>query len=381
MILDRFTNFIVLTFSFFLAFGKLDPFATQGFFLNGILILVIIAIGLSTPVIKDIKIFGNQLFLLAAIGVILFVLGMLYEGISSNTYYFNSKYFSAIIVFWFLSYYFLLYPKKCFYSILLFALSSSLIAILYQLGYLNAFVNTTRGRLIIFEENPNSFSSRMAIAFIIITYFILEDPLKFKKIRFLLLVLLPSLFFIVVDTGSRGSFIGLLLGAGLMVVFANVKFSYKLALIIFSVVLSFYLFKQLSPTALIERFSQEEGIGVREKIWSNSLEVFYDYPFGVGEAGYYIEMEKRFSEKHAPHNLFIYLVVTGGFISLILFLVFLKKLFLKSTSMLKAGNSFLITIFVFLIFLISKTGGVFTYLIMWYFFAVINSVNVKYVNE
>ncbi len=354
---------------------------TQGLFLDILLILVIITIGLSTQVVSDIKLYRNELFLLATIGVLLFISGVFYEGISSNSYYFNFKYFSAIVVFWFLSYYFLFYPKICFYSILLFALSSALIAILYQLDFLSAFVNNDRGRLLIFEENPNSFSSRMAIAFIIITYFVLEDPLRFKKLRYILLLTLPSLLFIVIDTGSRGSFIGLLLGAGLMAILANVKVRYRVALILFLVVSLFYLLKSINTTTLMERFNKEEGIGVREKIWNNSLEVFYDYPFGVGEAGYYIEMEKRFSQNHAPHNLFIYLLVTGGFISLILFLAFMKKLLFKSISMLRIGNSFLITIFIFLVFLISKTGGVFTYLIMWYFFSVINSVNLKYVSE
>ena len=339
--------------------------------------MVILTIGLSTSIIRDIKIYSNQLYILTFIGLLLFVSGIFYDGISSDAYFFNFKYFAAIIIFWFLSFYFRLFPKVGLYSVLLFALSSSLIAILYELGYLSAYVNDERGRLIIFEENPNSFSSRMAIAFIIITYIIIENPLKFGKLRFFLLAMLPSLLLIVIDTGSRGSFIGLLLGAGLMVILAKINTKYKVGLISLGVMLFFYSMQSLSTTTLIERFNKEEGIGVREKIWANSMEIFYDYPFGVGESGYYVEMENRYSQKHAPHNLFIYLLVTGGFIALILFFIFMKELFFKSFYTLKLGNSFLITIFIFLIFLASKTGGIFTYLIMWYLFAVVNSVSLK----
>lgn len=357
-------------FSFFLAFGKFDPFGTEGLYFDVITISLILSMVLTTDVIKKIKIFQKQLSILFSIGFILFFVGLFYGQIS-----FNFKYFAAIIIFWLMSYFFKRNPKIAIYSILAFSISCSFIAILYNLGYLDSQFIVRNGRLLIFDENPNSISSRMAISFIILTYIIVDNPLNFSKVRFLFVSVLPSIFLFIIATGSRGSFLILILGITLIFIFANIHKGYKFLFGAGMVIPFIILVNFLKTTNLIERFiSSTTALGGREEIWSKAIQIFYDYPFGVGEVGYYTEMIQRFSYNKDPHNLFLYLLITGGFVSLILFLLFSKKLFLISYYHFKNGNSLLMIIFLFFIFLAAKTGGILSYLVMWYFFAFINSL-------
>lgn len=374
--MNKAVYFLIVLFSFFLGFGKFDPFGTGGLFFDLITLFLMITIAFYTDVLKEIGLYKKILMALCSIVMLFFITGLLYGYAYVDVNLFNFKFLSAIIIFWFLSYVFKKNPKLCLYSIILFSLSCSLIAILYNFSFLNSVSEIRNGRLYIFEENPNSISSRMAIAFVVLTYIIIENPLNLKFYRFFLGLALPSLFLFVVETGSRGSFMALFLGVGLIVFFSNVNKYIKFFLGIVSAFLLKKIFDFIQTTSLFDRLNADDFSGGREEIWTNALGIFYDFPWGVGEGGYITEMTIRFSSQHDTHNLFIYLLVCGGWISLLLFLFFLKELFQKVLINLKNGNSLLLIIFVFLVFLASKTGGVITYLIMWYFFAVINSFDV-----
>jgi hypothetical protein len=374
--MNKAVYFIIVLFSFFLGFGRFDPFGTGGLFFDLITLFLMITIAFYTDVFKEIGLYKKTLMALCSIVMLFFITGLLYGYAYVDVNLFNFKFLSAIIIFWFLSYIFKKKPKLCLYSIILFSLSCSLIAILYNFGFLNSVSEIRNGRLYVFEENPNSISSRMAIAFVVLTYIIIENPLHLKFYRFFLGIALPSLFLFVVETGSRGSFVGLLLGVGLFMFLSNLNVYIKFFLGIVSVFLFIKIFDFIQTTVLFDRLNAGDVSGGREEIWTNALEIFYDFPWGVGEGGYITEMTIRFSSQYDTHNLFIYILVCGGWLSLLLFLYFLKELFQKALINLKKGNSLLLIIFVFLVFLASKTGGVITYLIMWYFFAVINSFDI-----
>jgi hypothetical protein len=371
--MNKAVYFITLLFSFFLGFGKFDPFGTGGLLFDLITILLIVSISFFTDVIQEIGLYKKTILVLCSIVLLLFIAGLFYGYAYVDTNLFNVKFLAAIIIFWFFSYVFKESPELCLYSIILFSLCCSFIAVLYHFGFLSSVSEIRNGRLIMFGENSNSISSRMAIAFVVITYIIVENPLNLKYYRFFLGFGLPSLFLFVVETASRGSFLALLLGVGVIVFFSNLSKFVKILLGIASGLLVVKVFDYSKATKLFDRLNAADVSGGREEIWTRALGIFIDFPWGVGEGGYVTEMTKRFSSQHDTHNLFIYLLVCGGWMSLLLFLFFLKGLFHKVLTNLKKENSLLLVIFVFLIFLASKTGGVLTYLIMWYFFAVINS--------
>ncbi|PKP23309.1 MAG: hypothetical protein CVU05_00230 [Bacteroidetes bacterium HGW-Bacteroidetes-21] len=373
-----FLKIIVYLFSFFLAFGKFDPFGTNGVFFDAITVLLGMSILLSTDAFLYIKKYSIQLSILFAIGIIMFIMGFIY-----GEPYFNAKYFSAVIIFWLLSYYYISNQIVCFNSIFLFAISSALIALLYNFGFLDSYFNIdTKGRLQLFEENPNSISTRMAIAFVSLFYIVIENPLKYKKIRFLLLLLLPSLFFIVIAFASRGSSLLLIMGSASIILLSKISKRYKLFLISGAFLLYISLIGFFKTTSLFERFEQEENVlGIRETIWENAFQIFYDNPNGIGELGYVKEMYSRYNWYLDTHNLYLYFLVTGGIFTLLLFLLFLAQLFIKSYTNLRRGNSFSVILLIFLLFLAGKTGGILTYLVMWFFFSIIYSFDIKKLND
>lgn len=378
--MNKVVQVLTLIFSFFLGFGKYDPFGTNGLYFDAITVVMLVSIFFSTNILKTFIRHRKNLFLLIGMGFLLFLLGVFYGSTEIEKNIFNFKYFASAIIFWFLSVSFIENKKIMYYSILLFSISCSVIALAYTFGFLNSYAEIRNGRLIIFEENPNSVSTRMAISFIISLHFIIVNPLKLKLIRLLLMVALPFLFLFIVGTSSRGSFFALGLGTLSVLYFSKISNKLKIFLAAVLLLVSISIFGFLFESTLFERLTNADLTGGREEIWKSSIQIFYDYPFGVGENGYLHQMNMRYGMTSDTHNLFLYLIISGGFISLALFIVFLLNLFKKSLHELKKGDSLFIIIFIFFCFLMSKTGGVLTYLVMWYFFAVINSsVSSKYV--
>ena len=114
--------------------------------------------------------------------------------------------------------------------------------------------------------------------------------------------------------------------------------------------------------------------GGREKLNSYSLQIFEESPLiGKGTIGYSKEMSVKFNEYRSVHNLYIYVLATSGIIGFSLFMFFMMTLLTKSIQIRKSNHLPLI-IFGYVFLLAYKTGGVLTYLLMWYLFAVIISI-------
>ena len=108
-------------------------------------------------------------------------------------------------------------------SLLFYALTTGVIAILFSLGYLEPYTFWTDGRAFIFYENPNSTSTRMAFAFMFIFYLVIHDIMHLKKLRYLLLVLELPLMYAIYASGSRGSFIVLVVCMAMYLYFLPVR--------------------------------------------------------------------------------------------------------------------------------------------------------------
>lgn len=376
--MKKLSDIIVIIFSFFLAFGKYDPFSTNGVYFDIIVIVLVSTLFFSKVNVLKFRSVKNQFILLSLIGFYLFIIGQLYKinyqgYISDEVYIFNYKYYAAIIIFSQLSLVFKTNTKLMYQSIFVFSLSCAIISCLHYYGYLASSLEFRNGRLIMFEENPNSISSRMAIALVVFFYLIVNDPLKFYHFKFILFLALPFLLFFIIETGSRGSFIAVGLGLFLIILLSKISLKWKTILFALSFCIVYYIFGFILSTSLYERFNNSDLDGGRLAIWANNLEIFYNNPLGVGEIGYTLESFEHFGMTSDTHNLFLYMLVTGGFIVFILFIFFLQKLFRISFINMKDGEPLGLMLFIFLLFLMSKTGGILTYLIMWYIFAIINA--------
>ncbi len=367
-------KFILLLFSFFLAFGKYDPFRTSGLYFDAITVFSLIVIFSNANKNKLwSKEYSRQYFLLFSIALLFYFASMFYGLSFTNDIPLKIKYLFAITIFIFFSYKFSEDESLKYKSLLLFGLACGLIAVGYKLGLFNNEFQFNKGRLMIFGENPNSISSRLAAGFIILYYNILEDPLRLGKKRFFLAIFLIPLLLFVIDTGSRGSFIILILAFVLLTLVSKIHIAYKFFLGIVTFLSTSLVLIALSNSSLLNRFQEKDITGGRERIWNIIFEIVENNIWGVGEEGYLIEMGLISDRVQDAHNLFLYLLVCGGWLALTLFLLFLWKLFLKSFIQFKQNNVLPFIFFVFFLFLMTKTGGIMTYLIMWYFLAYINS--------
>jgi O-antigen ligase len=378
-------RYIVLLLSFVMGLGRYDPvFGSESELNIGsiLAVILILAVFFTTNVFQDIRYYKKELFLLFSVLLLLFFSSVFYGYAYYDKSVFNLKLFISIIFFWFLSYLFKNDPKLCLNSLLIFSISCTLLAVFSFFDLLGNSYEIRNGRALLFGENPNSTSARMAISILFMGYICLENPLNYGKYRFFLLLAFVPLFITILQSGSRGSLLSLLLSSVLLVFFSKIKKSTKLFIFfLFLLVISFAFNLLLQEEVMLERMStlvEDGNIGSRGKIWDLGLDIFYNNPIiGVGEPGYFDEIKNRYSEYIDTHNLFLYFLICGGFFTLFLFLWFLYLLLKNVFYNLKKGNSLILILFIFIILVAFKTGGVLTYLIMWYMFSIIHSFDIE----
>lgn len=119
--------------------------------------------------------------------------------------------------------------------------------------------------------------------------------------------------------------------------------------------------------------------GGREILNKYAWNIFSDYPvIGVGTLGFSDEMMHRYYESRTVHNMYMYILATSGILGTCLFFLFLLSIACNVVRIVKKSSLPLI-ILGFILFLAYKTGGILTYLLMWYLFSVIISfINIEF---
>ena len=292
----------------------------------------------------------------------------------------NLKFLIAILFFVILSTFFSTNPQLVQISLIMFGIGAGLLSIFFSFGILGESTYEIRNdRLFLLGENPNSLSVRVSLGILFLISGTIENGLKISKIkRILLLVPVPFMFNLILASGSKGSFLLCISSVAIYLLFLkNVSRWVKTFIIFVSIIIFFIALSFFFQSTLYDRFLNSDLTTGRSDIWEKALGIFFDNPMGVGEVGYKIEIYRRIGKIIDTHNLFLYLLVTGGFLSLFAFLYFLYRMFLGTFRKYKNEKNIVnLVIFFSMIFVMSKTGGVLTYLIMWYFFACINNSSV-----
>lgn len=269
------------------------------------------------------------------------------------------------------------YPQLISFSLMTFAISCAIISSLYVSGALDDYIDISSGRVMFFGENPNSTSSRIALGAIVLVYYVFVNPLGWKKTRFLLSFLLVPMLLMIASSGSRGSIIILVICVFLIILFGEYsKNARYIGISIMSILLlAFYalFLKYASELSVIERFLDiaEGNDAGRGELKHYAWEIFISNPvFGYGDSGFMREMYLRFNEDRTVHNLYYYILATSGLLGAIPFFYFLGYLAVKSYRI--ARRRILpIVLVVFVLLLVDKTGGVLTYSLVWYLFAIV----------
>ena len=259
-------------------------------------------------------------------------------------------------------------------TMLFYALTMALISILFLVGALDSLSYWSKGRAYILNENPNTTSSRLSLAFLFIIYLATWNYAKWGKWCWLLLSLDLPIMITIMATGSRGSFIITIISLVIyMFCFPSKNIIKKYTIIIASAIsvsiAIIIIVQDHTDFSLFERLSdsiQSGGNRERELLIDETKSIISDYPiFGSGCSGYKHEMVMRFGEPRIVHNIFWHVFAITGAIGLSFFIWFFISLFLKSFKI-RHRNPMAFTLICFTLLLGYKTGGALSYIVIWY---------------
>lgn len=373
-------KFVIIIFSFLLSLGLLSetyfPFVKEAAI--GLIAFHVIFKSKSFSILLEKLTESIPLWI---IFLILLLLGSFLPFSLAEESVFNSKFLLAISLFIFLSAFFSIYPQYIKHSLIFFGIGGGIMSIMFSFGLFDSsFFEIRNDRLIFLKENPNSLSVRVSLGILFLIWGALENKLKLSSFgRICLVIPVPFMFNLVLATGSKGSFL-LCLGSIVcyILLVKNLSKTMKRKVIVLGIVALFFAVSLFFESSVYERFMTGNLTSGRNEIWESAFNIFYNHPFGVGEVGYQVLISKLIGIDIDTHNLFIYLLVTGGFLSLLVFIYFLLMMLKRIVLTYKEEkNAIFLIIFVSMIFVMSKTGGVLTYLIMWYFFACISGSSYK----
>ena len=279
--------------------------------------------------------------------------------------------------------YFMRYPQNLERSMNVYAYTCVAIILAFFTGFLSRYSYVSNGRLWIFGQNPNSFSFLMSLGAIFLAYkFNKKKSYHFQikmfgitiKILDILSIILLLLY--IVLSGSRGSF--LIVTVCMAILFFNKRMLKKawlsVPVIIAAISVGFYYYSShQQDISLFNRFSNTEN-DERAVLQRQTIGLFSERPVtGWGVNGYKSEMKYRYNENRDSHNVVITTFAMAGIIGGIALLTYLFRIAILSWRNRKCN---LLALVMFLdVFLMSmKTGGVLTFAMMWYAYAMVTAL-------
>jgi len=216
--------------------------------------------------------------------------------------------------------------QKAFFS---FALGSFILSVLFSL---NIGVTYDLGRIRLFGDNENEIGLRMSVSLIYLLFLITKDPFKFRKKKYFLILLLPSMLSLLVATGSRVAFISFALCflAGLALIKTRTIHT-KILILVVGIIIGILIMNYvLSSEILYQRLVasiKEQDLSDRNIIWQTLIPLINNNVFfGVGLTGYELYCFKVFGRIISPHNVIIEVLCYTGIIGLLSYSWLLYKI-------------------------------------------------------
>lgn len=290
--------------------------------------------------------------------------------------FFDFYLFVDILIFLVLVNYSKIIPDVLLKSLLIFSISTFVLSIFYLSGV--GIIEELEGRFSLFGINTNILGLCACISLLILLSVIFENKLKFGKNRFLLLLLLPFLTVLMLSTGSRVSFISLILGIAIFLLnkknIASVK---KIIFTIFASTLLLLIWSLfLKNSLVVERLSSsinEGDLSYRDVIWLSLFDIISNnFIWGVGKTGY-AEIIGDFS----PHNVILEVLCYTGIIGLTIFLIFFIRILVNAYKSMKNEYDLLPMVLIVPIIGMILSGQIFDQKIVWVILAYIASREIK----
>lgn len=265
-----------------------------------------------------------------------------------------------------------------------FILVCVVLGIAFVLDWLTPYIYLHEGgRVFIFNENCNSTSGRLAFGILLLFYYLYSNPMEFGKWRYISLLLALPAVWLMFASGSRGSFIILFASLIVFIFYNNTikngssvgAWKTLLACLILFMLLAYFVMRNpnfILFTRLMDTIETNNTAG-REELNEYSISIFKDYfILGAGVKGYKTEMLIRFGEQRVAHNVFCHVLGITGLLGFIPFVLYFWRTF-KNAWTIRKTEALPIALFAFMFLLSIKTGGIISYLLMWFCLAMVNA--------
>lgn len=349
----KFQNIALILFFFFLNFEVWDPLSTGGNFsiakLFGYLYVI--------SILSRLKYFlhiPKKAGALIRLPFIFYGLIVLINLININIHSADIFMFSMlqnIVLFWFIFNHERINPNIIEKGFISFALGSLTLAFFYFQG-IGIEINT-EGRVSIFGDNENIIGIRMVTSVFILTHLLLQKQYKIRKIiKLIIACAYFPLIALLLNTGSRVSFISLFIGLSLaFILYKSRNWFLKIVILSIGIYASIFAYQAAMESEVLGmrlmNTIDEGHLAGRDEIWKSILPLIQDnWIVGVGWTGYVEYMIGIYGRVRSPHNVILEVLAYSGIIGLFLFLAFIIKSFIYSFIYYKNNKSLIPFLFI-----------------------------------
>jgi O-antigen ligase len=376
--LDKIRGFLLYIFIFSLSIENWSPWGNKTDLFRPSLIIVFFYVILScfnfnvnfnTQNIK--KIFHPSILLWFWLFMGSFFSFLLYENIN---FHFNYTLFSCIILFLLIFNDLSRFPRMYINFLIVILFNGIFLSLLFyfnigiEIGYM--------GRMTLLGNNPNILSFNSVISIVIIFYFVFENPQALNKYRFLLLIFIPLLLQNIALTGSKGGLLLLLFSTVFYFIFLDIPKKYKIISyilgIIFCALFYILIFQNNVIASRWTGFITTGDSTGRLVRWIYAFKIFQQNPiFGISENLYSVTKSPFFGGND-PHNVYLYILATGGILGFILLFIILKNILNYSIQSRHNWKSiFPVLLFILLFLHWFKAGGGLNSKLVWSYFSLV----------
>jgi len=375
---NKILNLLLYIFLFSLNFEQWDPFNTGvDFIISKVTISIYIFLTLfNLKFFLSLKHIKQFLYPLLIYFALLTVISYFNQNLIDDVF-FDLPLFLNILILILLFNHSRLEPNVLLKGLFAFSIGSILLSIFYLLNFETD--NSFMYRVTVLGDNHNSLALKMCISLLTLSFIIIENKLKLKKYRYLLLIFYPYMIKLMIDTGSRVGFITFSIGILIFIMLFRSSFSMKkmIFIISFSIFIFFsaeYLIKSdVLEERLISSFIKGDLSG-RDILWNNLIELINkNFLLGVGKTGFARDMNVMLNLYRSPHNAFIEVFYYTGLVGFLIFLIFFIRVFKVPFNKYKLDMELLPLIFCLPIIGMMLSGQIFEPKIAWVLFAFIIS--------
>lgn len=305
---------------------------------------------------------------------------------------FDMALFLNILIFIILINYSSRQPDILLKGLVVFAISTFISAIAASIGLgVTEASAALEGRTAVFGMNHNMLGLNAVISLFIIISVVVEKKLIKGQSRYLLLLFLPFILNLMVETGSRVALISFFLGIAVAIFFKKPYITLKKVMLVIGAVFVFALLWQvyLKNTLVAERLfnSIKEGdLSGRDLIWIPVSDIISNnYLWGVGKTGYARDIAgymylftitpENITGVMSPHNVFIEVVCYTGILGLSFFLIFFYRVSRNAIKRIHLFGEYLPITLIIPILGLMLSGQIFDQKIVWVLLAYIATVS------